>query len=132
MALRPKQWVKNTLVFAAPGAAGLLGVTAILARAGSAFVVMCLVASAGYLVNDLVDAEADRAHPVRRRRPVAAGQVTAPTAIAGAAGLFAIGIGLSLALGTQFLAVVLVYTAVTAAYSLALQRVAVIDLIAVA
>ena len=49
VALRPKQWVKNTLVFAAPGAAGLLGVTAILARAGLAFVVMCLVASAGYL-----------------------------------------------------------------------------------
>jgi decaprenyl-phosphate phosphoribosyltransferase len=132
VALRPKQWVKNTLVFAAPGAAGLLGVTAILTRAGSAFIAMCLVASAGYLVNDVIDAEADRAHPIRRSRPVAAGRVSVPTAIGGAAGLFAIGIGLSLTLGSQFLAVVLVYAAVTTAYSFGVKRIAVFDLVAVA
>ncbi len=131
-ALRPKQWVKNALVFAAPGAAGLLGKTDILARAGLAFVAMCLIASAGYLVNDIADAEADRAHPARRRRPVAAGHLSVPIAIAGAAGLFAIGIGLSLLLGTHFLAVALVYVAVTTAYSFGVKRIAVFDLVAVA
>lgn len=131
-ALRPKQWVKNALVFAAPGAAGLLGETDILARAGLAFVAMCLISSAAYLVNDIADAEADRAHPARRRRPVAAGHLSVPTAIAGAAGLLAIGIGLSLLLGTHFLAVALVYVAVTTAYSFGVKRIAVFDLVAVA
>ena len=132
LALRPKQWVKNTLVFAAPGAAGLLGKPDILARAGLAFVAMCAVSSATYLVNDIADLETDRAHPVRRRRPVAAGHLSVRIAIAGAAGLLAIGVGLSLSLGAHFLAVVLAYVAVTTAYSFGLKRVAVFDLVAVA
>ena len=132
LALRPKQWVKNALVFAAPGAAGLLGEPDILARAGLAFAAMCMVSSATYLVNDIADAEADRAHPIRRQRPVAAGHLSVRTAITGAAGLLAIGIGLSLPLGTHFLAVALAYVAVTTAYSFGLKRVAVFDLVAVA
>jgi len=132
LALRPKQWVKNVLVFAAPGAAGLLGKPDILARAGLAFAAMCVISSATYLVNDIADAEADRAHPVRRRRPVAAGHLSLRAAVVGAAGLFAIGIGLSLPLGAHFLAVALAYVAVTTAYSFGLKRVAVFDLVAVA
>jgi decaprenyl-phosphate phosphoribosyltransferase len=132
LALRPKQWVKNTLVFAAPGAADLLGKPDILARAGLAFVAMCAVSSATYLVNDIADLEADRAHPVRCRRPVAAGHLSVRIAIAGAAGLLAFGVGLSLPLGAHFLAVVLAYVAVTTAYSIGLKRVAVFDLVAVA
>ncbi|MGZ4110375.1 MAG: decaprenyl-phosphate phosphoribosyltransferase [Actinomycetota bacterium] len=132
LALRPKQWVKNALVFAAPGAAGLLGKPDILARAGLGFIAMCVISSATYLVNDVADAEADRAHPVRRGRPVAAGRLSVRTAIAGATGLFVLGIGLSLPLGAHFLAVVLVYVGVTTAYSFGVKRVAVFDLVAVA
>ena len=131
-ALRPKQWVKNALVFAAPGAAGLLGKPDILARAGLAFVAMCAVSSATYLVNDIADAEADRAHPNRRLRPVAAGNLSVRIAIAAAAGLFVIGIGLSLPLGAHFLAVAMAYVAVSTAYTFGLKQVAVFDLVAVA
>ena len=131
-AVRPKQWVKNALVFAAPGAAGLLGKPDILARAGLAFVAMCVVSSAAYLVNDVADVDADRAHPIRRLRPVAAGHLSVPIAIAAAAGLFVVGVGLSLPLGAHFLAVAIAYVAVTTTYSFALKRVAVFDLVAVA
>ena len=74
-ALRPKQWVKNVLVIAAPAAAGsaalLSGRT--IADVAIAFLVFCLAASSIYLVNDARDVEADRAHPTKRFRPIAAG-----------------------------------------------------------
>ena len=74
-ALRPKQWVKNVLVLAAPAAAGsevlLNGRT--LADVGIAFVAFCFAASSIYLINDARDVEADRAHPKKRFRPIAAG-----------------------------------------------------------
>jgi decaprenyl-phosphate phosphoribosyltransferase len=131
-AMRPKQWSKNVLVFAAPGAAGLLGRPEVLTQACVAFVAFCLVASGTYLVNDVVDAPLDRGHPVKRERPVAAGHLSARAALAGAAVLFALGAALGSWLGPRFLLVLAAYLAVTAAYSLALQRIAVIDLIAVA
>jgi decaprenyl-phosphate phosphoribosyltransferase len=131
-ALRPTHWLKNVLVFAAPGAAGVLGRPEILARSCLAFVSMCFVASATYLVNDVVDAESDRRHPVRRRRAIASGTLSERSAVFGSLVLFVVGIALSATLGGRFLAVVLVYIAVTISYSLWLQRIAVIDLVAVA
>lgn len=132
-ALRPKQWLKNVLVFAAPGAAGVLddagdfGVTVI------AFVAFCLAASGIYLWNDLQDVEADRVHPTKRHRPFAAGTVSigvgrtlgvllpiAALAVAGATGRW------------QTVAVVGVYIALTLAYTFWLKEVAIIDLLAIA
>ncbi len=73
---RPKQWVKNVLVFAAPGAAGVLTEPDQLGRTLIAFVAFCLAASGTYFLNDAMDAEADRQHPTKRNRPIAAGLIT--------------------------------------------------------
>lgn len=131
-ALRPKQWIKNTLVFAAPGAAGMLGRPEVLARSALAFFVMCVTASATYLVNDVVDAPADRTHPVKRDRPVASDALSSRAAIAGALVLFALGAGLGTTLGPAFLVAVFAYVALTIAYSTVLKREPVFDILAVA
>ncbi|MEV5549019.1 decaprenyl-phosphate phosphoribosyltransferase [Streptomyces sp. NPDC052309] len=88
---RPRQWVKNVLVVAAPAAAGELFSRHALTRLALVFVLFTVCAAAVYLVNDARDAEADRAHPVKRHRPVAAGQVPVPVAYAvgGALGVLA-------------------------------------------
>ncbi|MGH3770982.1 MAG: UbiA family prenyltransferase, partial [Pseudonocardiaceae bacterium] len=73
--MRPRQWVKNVLVLAAPFAGGFLFQLHVLIAVGIAFVAFSLAASGVYLVNDVQDVEADRAHPVKRNRPIAAGLV---------------------------------------------------------
>lgn len=131
-ALRPKQWSKNLLVLAAPGAAGVLLTRRTLPLEAAAFVAFCLVASAGYLLNDVTDAEHDRAHPDKRHRPVASGALAPSVAIAGACVLAAAGFAVAVALGTQFALAVGAYFVVTIAYSLGLKRIAVLDLFLVA
>jgi len=131
-ALRPKQWTKNLLVFAAPGAAGLLLRDHVFERSVLAFVVFCLLSSAGYLFNDLTDVAADRMHPVRRMRPIAAGHISTGVAAAAAATLLIAGAALSLPLGATFVATAGAYAALVVAYSLALKRIAVVDIAAVA
>ena len=78
--MRPRQWVKNVLVFAAPGAAGVLDQWDDLWRTLLTFVAFCLGASAIYLWNDALDVESDRIHPTKRFRPIAAGIVPVRTA----------------------------------------------------
>ncbi len=73
---RPKQWIKNVLVVAAPGAAGVLGDSTALFRTAIAFVCFCLAASGTYFMNDALDVEADRRHPTKRNRPIAPGEVS--------------------------------------------------------
>src|SRR6478752_1535917 len=92
---RPKQWLKNVLVVAAPGAAGVLTEATPAFRTAIAFVCFCLAASATYFLNDAIDAEADRLHPTKRTRPVASGEVAVRTALAGGIGLAAAAILLS-------------------------------------
>jgi 4-hydroxybenzoate polyprenyltransferase len=74
--LRPQQWTKNLLVLAALLFASQMGVDYQVVRAGLAFVAFCLVSSAVYVLNDILDCESDRAHPRNRRRPIAAGLVS--------------------------------------------------------
>src|SRR5262245_36288185 len=80
LALRPRQWAKNVFVYAALVFAGRLKDGEALIRATGAFAVFCALSSSVYLINDLRDREADRAHPVKRRRPIAAGEVPPATA----------------------------------------------------
>ncbi|MDP9326178.1 MAG: decaprenyl-phosphate phosphoribosyltransferase [Candidatus Dormibacteraeota bacterium] len=80
--LRPRQWTKNLLVLAAPLFAAELTRPDVLARTILATVAFCLVSSAGYVYNDLHDAELDRAHPLKRSRPIAAGEVKPRAAMA--------------------------------------------------
>jgi decaprenyl-phosphate phosphoribosyltransferase len=131
-ALRARQWLKNVLVVAAPGAAGILARPHVLAEIGIAFTALCLVASATYLVNDVLDAPADRSHPTKRLRPVASGALHPAVALAAAGVLFGAGLALGTALGERFLLVVASYVLITIAYSTWLKRVEVFDLAAVA
>ena len=75
-AARPKQWLKNVLVFAAPGAAGVLDIGNNLALTLLAFVSFCFAASGIYVWNDLLDVVADRRHPTKRHRAIAAGELS--------------------------------------------------------
>jgi decaprenyl-phosphate phosphoribosyltransferase len=129
---RPRQWAKNVLVFAAPGAAGVLTHPKPLARTLAAFVCFCLAASGTYFWNDLADREADRRHPRKRRRPIAAGQITSAGATAAAAVLLVAAIALALAVAPRLCLVVALYVVLTVAYSSWLKAVPVVDLAAVA
>jgi decaprenyl-phosphate phosphoribosyltransferase len=129
---RPKQWSKNVLVFAAPGAAGVLGHATPLARTLVAFACFCVAASGTYFLNDAADVETDRRHPTKRHRPVAAGVVPVGTARVVGVLLVVGGIGLAFFARWQLAVVVAGYVALTTAYSHALKHVAVVDMVAVA
>lgn len=131
-AARPKQWMKNLLVFAAPGAAGVLTQAPALASAAGAFAAFCLIASGTYLLNDARDAEADRAHPRKRHRPVAAGAVSVPLALVAGAALLLAGFALGAAVSPGLLGLLALYVAIGAAYTLWLKEVAVVDIAVVA
>ncbi len=94
-AVRPRQWVKNLLVVAAPLAAGKIDDRDVMVATLLALVSFCLAASAVYLVNDVADREVDRLHPTKRLRPIAAGALTVPQALvaAGVLGVGAIAVG---------------------------------------
>jgi decaprenyl-phosphate phosphoribosyltransferase len=129
---RPKQWAKNVLVFGAPGAAGVLDNARPLLETVVAFVSFCLVAAGTYYLNDARDAEADRLHPTKRHRPIAAGIVPVRVAVVGGVLLLAAGIGLALVDNAALAATVTGYVVLTTAYSLWLKEVAVVDLVAIA
>ena len=126
---RPKQWLKNVLVFAAPAAAGVLGNPAQVGRTLVAFVAMCIAASGTYFLNDALDAEADRQHPTKRHRPIAAGHLSTGVAKVTAIGLILVAIAISAPVNHGNLALVIAgYAALTISYSLWLKNEAVIDL----
>lgn len=127
-ALRPKQWVKNVLVAAAPLASGDLFSWPTLPKIVLAFVAFCLASSAGYLVNDMLDVASDRLHPTKRTRPIAAGEVSIRTAIIAAVVLAVLSLAVSLLVSPPLLLVVAIYLAVTASYSLGLKNQPVFDL----
>jgi decaprenyl-phosphate phosphoribosyltransferase len=131
-AARPRQWLKNVLLLGAPAAAGVLTEPEALGRLAIAFAAFCAVAGGGYLLNDVHDADDDRRHPRKSRRPVASGALSERAALSAGGALVAVGLGLGAALGWAFLAVLAGYVALTAGYSLALRDVAVLDLAAVA
>lgn len=128
---RPKQWVKNVLLLAAPGAAGVLTQVDVLGPLLLGILAFCLTASGVYYVNDLVDVESDRAHPVKRKRPIAAGAVPVPLAMCVGGLLFLSGVAVAALVSLQFLLVLLLYVLVTTSYSFRLKHVPVVDLVMV-
>jgi len=102
------------------------------AQVAGAFVVMCLLSSATYLVNDVRDREQDRLHPSKRLRPVAAGELSPRAALRSAAALALAGIVLATAITPGLGIVACCYLALTASYSLWLRRVVVLDILAIA
>jgi 4-hydroxybenzoate polyprenyltransferase len=127
-AVRPHQWTKNVLI-AIPL---LLSHTLKLHAIGEvllAFVCLSLCASASYVVNDLLDVEADRRHPKKRFRPFAAGELSASTGLVVALTFLAAAFGVARFLPSAFLGWLLIYIAATLAYSLFLKRVVLVDVI---
>lgn len=132
-ATRPRQWSKNLLVFGALVAAGRLFVPDALLAASLAFVAFTLAASGTYLINDTIDAPADRLHPVKRHRPVAAGVISPATAVTLGVGLLVASLVPAAVIGqVKFTTTLLVYIVLTLSYSLWLKQIAVVDIVAVA
>ncbi|RLK60043.1 decaprenyl-phosphate phosphoribosyltransferase [Actinokineospora cianjurensis] len=129
---RPRQWVKNVLVLAAPFTANRIFEQDVLVAAVIAFASFCLVSSSVYLVNDAIDVAADREHPTKRNRPIASGIVPVRLAYVAAVVLFLGSLGVSLLAGWQLTVVLAVYAAVQLGYCLGLKHQPVIDLCIVA
>ncbi|KOU39047.1 decaprenyl-phosphate phosphoribosyltransferase [Streptomyces sp. WM6378] len=129
---RPRQWVKNLLVVAAPAAAGRLTSPHVIAQLSMVFVLFTAAASAVYLINDARDAEADRAHPDKCHRPVAAGKVPVGVAYA-AGGTLAVLAPLAAALTCNAMTATLLtgYVVMQLAYCVKLKHVLVVDLVVV-
>jgi decaprenyl-phosphate phosphoribosyltransferase len=130
---RPRQWVKNVLLFAAPFGAGVITKRPEMVRTVTAFALFCIAASGAYFLNDAVDVEADRRHERKRLRPVAAGDLS--VALARGIGIavlpLAIAGGFAL-VNTEFGIAITAYIGVTLAYSLWLKHQPVLDLAGVA
>jgi decaprenyl-phosphate phosphoribosyltransferase len=130
--LRPKQWIKNALVVAAAGAAGALGRDDVPVRVGLACVAFCLLASGIYAINDVRDAREDRLHPRKRLRPVAAGELDPRSATLLGVALVGAGIVLSASIRPLLGVVAVSYVAITVGYTIALRRIAILDVAAIA
>jgi decaprenyl-phosphate phosphoribosyltransferase len=131
--MRPRQWAKNLLVVAAPAGAEVLTELDTWWRLTLAFASFCAASSAIYVLNDLADIEADRRHPTKRDRPLAAGLISVGTGRVVAAVLAVIAFALAIATTEwDFVAVLAVYVVTTIAYSLWLKHVAILDLVIVA
>jgi decaprenyl-phosphate phosphoribosyltransferase len=131
-AARPRQWTKNILVLAPLVPAGEQLFGADLVGVAMAFAAFCLISSSVYLINDARDIEADRTHPVKRNRPLAAGVVSIPVAIAAAVVLAVAAFGLAAAEGTQLTIVIASYYAIQMAYCFGLKHEPVLELACVA
>jgi len=131
-AMRPKQWTKNVFVFAAIVFDGKLLQVPDFLRTLAGFGLYCLISSAVYIFNDLMDAEADRLHPVKRNRPIASGQLP-PSAAITAGVLLALGALLpAFLLSWQFALTLLVYFVMMLAYSRWLKHVPILDVLILA
>lgn len=130
-ALRPRQWTKNLIVFAAPLFAFSLSWHSI---SGSllAFIAFCCASSGFYLINDIVDVESDRQHPVKCQRPIAAGQVKIPAAIAIAFFLVGSSLLISWLCSPTLGAIMLCYNILQIAYNLKLKKTLILDIFAIA
>ena len=132
-ALRVHQWVKNLLVFVPVILDHKLFAPEVMAKSATAFVAFCCAASSAYILNDLLDVEADRRHPTKRHRPFAAGTLSPSTGLLLVPLLLAIAFIASLGtLPATFVELLAIYIVLTTAYSLLLKRLAVVDVLVLA
>ena len=129
--LRPEQWTKNVLVFAPLIFAEKLFDRRAVGIACAAFGIFCVLSSVVYLVNDIADREHDRQHPLKRLRPIAAGELPVATAIGAAIVLGAAAGGAAFLLGPRFGAVALAYLALMVLYSGPLKHLLIIDVLTI-
>ena len=133
VSLRPKQWVKNLLLFA-----GLLftldqsHTARQFGQVALGFALFCALSSTVYLINDIADRESDKLHPKKRRRPIAAGELSPALALSAAAVLGTAGLAASFFLGTRFGAVALRYFVVTLGYTFRFKHIVIVDVLVLA
>jgi 4-hydroxybenzoate polyprenyltransferase len=131
-ALRPKQWTKNALLFVGVVFSLNLGNLSLVLLAAAGFMVFCAASSAGYLVNDLADLEADRRHPRKAKRPIAAGQVSPDVARALAVALAVGSVAAALALQPAFGLLTALYLALTLSYTFWIKHLVLLDVFGLA
>ena len=132
VALLPRQWTKNLLLFAGIVFAAEIDDPGRWLRAGLAFAVYCAASSAAYLLNDLRDLDQDRLHPLKRRRPVARGELSARTAVLAAVALAAGAVAGAAALGALAVGLVAAFLSLQALYTVRLKHVVLVDVMAIA
>lgn len=132
VSVRPKQWIKNGFVFAALIFAAKVDHPILVLRTIAAFALFCVLTSAIYLLNDVGDREADRRHPLKANRPIAAGRIPVRTAVTIAAGGIIGGVILSALLDYRLGLIALAYAALMIAYTFYLKHLVLIDVFAIA
>jgi 4-hydroxybenzoate polyprenyltransferase len=132
LSLRPSQWTKNLIVFAGLIFGQRLLDARSVAQASAAFAIFCMLSGVVYLVNDVVDRDADRRHPIKRQRPIASGEISASTALTVAAILALVALGAAWLLRPAFALVSVAYLALLAFYSGPLKHVVIIDVLTIA
>ncbi len=133
-AMRPRQWVKNGVIFAALVFDQQMtpdNLPAIL-RTAAGFLIFCLLSGIVYIINDIADIEADRQHPDKRNRPIASGRLPVPIARAFAIGAIIVIFPLSILLSPQFAAIALTYLLLNLAYSFKIKHIPLLDVFAIA
>ena len=130
--MRPAQWAKNGLLFAGLMFGAKLNDPLAVATAILAAVAFCFLSSGFYLINDVRDVEADRLHPEKRRRPVAAGEIAPRSALVAGAVCVVAALALAAVVGAPFLAVCVAYAALMATYNLGLKGIVILDVFAIA
>jgi decaprenyl-phosphate phosphoribosyltransferase len=131
-ACRPRQWTKNVLVLTAPIAAGVAFQPRAILQMLVAFIAFALASSGIYLINDTLDVQADRAHEIKKLRPVAAGELSVRAARTAAAVLLPGALLVSVALNWQLLLIMAIYEVIQLWYCLGMKREPVIELASVA
>ena len=132
VALRPHQWTKNLLVFAGIVFAVEIDDPVKWLQATACFVAYCAASSAAYLFNDIRDRDADRSHPVKRRRPIASGELSVRTASWMAAGMLAVALATIAPLGIESAALLALFLALQTSYTLRLKHVVLVDVLVIA
>lgn len=132
VSLRPRQWTKNLIVFAGLIFGQRLGEVRAIAEAAAAFAIFCALSGVVYLVNDIVDRDADRQHPAKAARPIAAGELTVRAASGAAIVMGALALAASYWLGRSFGHVAVAYLALLALYSGPLKQIVIIDALTIA
>ncbi|MFQ5873416.1 MAG: decaprenyl-phosphate phosphoribosyltransferase [Dehalococcoidia bacterium] len=138
--MRPKQWTKNLIIFLPVAFTlnlswdpkDLSDVGSIFSKVGAAFGLFCLLSSAVYLINDIVDLERDRRHPKKRSRPLASGRLSVQTALVVALVFLAVAIPLAFYLELTFGAVATAYVAIMVLYIFLLRRLVILDVFTIA
>jgi 4-hydroxybenzoate polyprenyltransferase len=130
--MRPKQWPKNALVFVALVFDRQLTNPVAFLHTLAGFILFCLISSAVYIINDVMDIEADRNHPTKRLRPIASGKLPLPVARLAVGVLLIVVLPLAYLLSPYFAVIVLVYFLLNLAYSVYLKHIPILDVFALA